>query len=139
MSWKCPLCKKQFAKTNQSHICVQKSTQELFARSQPQVQEAYDAVLQQLKKRLKFTITTSAKSITLYTPNNKAFYVMKPGKTFLDSFFILDEKLEEFPVYKIAQPSKTRFAHFIRFYSKDDIEKTALSLIEQSYQFFTRR
>lgn len=137
MSWECPLCKKQFAKSKQSHICEQKSTDELFARSQPAVQETYDTLIQQLKKRLKFTVTTSAKSITLYAPNHKAFYVIKPGKTFLDSFFILDEKMEEFPVYKIAQPSKTRFAHFIRFYSKDDIEKTALYLIEQSYQFFT--
>ena len=137
MSWKCPLCQKQFAKTNQSHICVQKSTNELFARSGPQVQETYETLVQQLKKRLKFTITTSSKSITLYAPNHKAFYVMKPGKSFLDSFFILNEKLEEFPVYKVAQPSKTRYAHFIRFYSKADIDKVSISLIEQSYQFFT--
>lgn len=139
MSWKCPLCQKQFAKTNQSHICIQKNTKDLFTRSQPQVHETYKILVQQLKKRLRFTVTTSAKSITLYAPNHKAFYVMKPGKTFLDSFFILDEKLKEFPVYKVAQPSKTRYAHFIRFYSKDDIEQTALNLIEQAYQFFTKQ
>lgn len=91
MSWVCSVCKKQFAKANQSHICIQKTTDELFVRYQPQVKESFNILITQLQKKFDFTVTTSAKSITLYTPHHKAFFVMKPGKTFLDCFFILDE------------------------------------------------
>jgi Domain of unknown function (DUF5655) len=139
MSWKCSVCGKEFAKNNQSHMCVQKNVEDLFLRSEAGIFEAYNSLIQKLSKRLQFTITTSSKSITLYAPNHKAFYVMKPGKTFLDSFFILDEKLEDFPVYKVAQPSKTKFAHFIRFYAASDVDKIVLSLIEQSYRLIGKK
>lgn len=139
MGWVCSVCKKQFAKVKQSHICIQKTADELFARSQPQVKDSFNVLVKQLQKKIDFTVTTSGKSITLYTPLHKAFFVMKPGKTFLDCFFILGEKLEEFPVYKVLQPSKTRYAHFIRFYSKADIEKTSLALIQKAYYFFMKQ
>ncbi len=129
MGWKCNTCGKEFAKTNQSHMCVQTDIALLFQRSEPGIFKAYETVIQKLSKQLQFTVTTSSKSVTLYTPNHKAFFVMKPGKKFLESFFILDAKLEEFPVYKVVQPSKTRYAHFIRLYAASDVDKIEFSLI----------
>lgn len=135
MSWLCILCGKEFAKTNQSHMCTKTDVVVLFQQSQPDIAKAYELLIQKLSKKLQFTITTSSKSVTLYAPNHKAFFVMKPGKKFLDCFFMLNEKLEEFPVYKVVQPSKKKYAHFIRFYTKADVDSIVLSLIQQSYEF----
>lgn len=135
-SWTCPLCGKAFAKENQSHQCVRTSVEEVF-EGKAHLLPLYEHLLSRLDLPGEFTVTTSRKAVTLYAENKKAFLVIEPKKAFLDVWFLLDRKIEDFPVYKTLQPSKTRFANFMRLYEPSDADRLVLGLIRKGYDFIT--
>lgn len=131
--WKCPVCKKEFAKTNQSHKCEIVKVETIFLNKDVGLFNIYKDLLHKLKTKGNRKITTSRKAITIYTNSRKAFLGIEPKKTFLDIWFLLDRKVDEFPVFKILQPSKNKFGHFARLYDKKDIDEVLIKWIEESY------
>ena len=133
MSWICPDCNKQFAKPHQWHQCVVMKVETLFYSKRPELHDLYSRLLSKLKSLGEFSITTSLKAITLYAPNHKSFLVIEPKKQWLDVWFPLDRRIEEFPVFKILQPSKKRFAHFVRLQNPEGIEDIPMAWLKESY------
>lgn len=136
--WKCPKCKKEFARLNQSHKCEIVKVETLFLRREPKLFDIYQKLLKSLKINGLWIETTSSKAITLYTENRKAFLGIEPKKAHLDIWFLLDKKIEEFPIYKVLQPSKNKFGHFVRLYDKKDIDSYLINLIGESYDLMSQ-
>jgi hypothetical protein len=132
--WKCPVCKKEFAKKNQSHKCEVVDIKDLFRHHDPALFALYKHFLVSLRSVGKFTVTTSKKAITLYSSSRKAFLGINVRRQCLDIWFLLETKTEEFPVYKVVQPSKTKFGHFVRLYSTSDVDTLLIKWIGQSYK-----
>lgn len=133
MAWTCPHCGKTFAKDKQSHICVKVDPLSIFEGKAPQLPSLYKQVLETLEEFCEFQITTSTKSITLYGKAHRSFMVMKPKKKWIDLWFSLNREVDEFPVYKIMQHSKTRFAHFVRLEDHDDLQPIIFDWIAEAY------
>jgi len=136
--WKCPKCKKEFAKLNQSHKCEMVKVETLFLRRELKLFDIYQKLLKSLKTNGLWIETTSSKAITLYTENRKAFLGIEPKKAFLNIWFLLDKKIEEFPIFKVLQPSKNKFGHFVRLYDKKDIDAYLINLIGESYNLMSQ-
>jgi len=62
------------------------------------------------------------------------FLAVKPKSSFLDIEFILDEKIEEFPIHKTVQASKLKWAHFMRIGSPDEVDEQLLEWIGKAYE-----
>jgi hypothetical protein len=131
--WECPKCHKEFAKTNQSHKCEIVDVKDLFRRHDPSLYALYKHLLAAIKGIGKWKITTSSKAITLYTAGRKAFLGISVHRKYLDLWFFLENKTEEFPVYKVVQPTKKKYGHFVRIYSKDDIDDLLIAWLAESY------
>lgn len=93
-----------------------------------------DAVLARLKKLGPFTVTTSSKAITLYTPAGKAFAVLQPRRAALDLWFPLNRPIGEYPVFKTLQPSRNRYANFVRLKDAPDLSPRVVEWIGEAYQ-----
>ena len=133
MAWTCPTCNKTFAKDNQSHKCEGVSLEELFEGRAAHLPELFEALTKALEPVGEFKVTTSRKAITLYAPSHRAFLGIELKKKFLDIWFVLGNKADEFPVFKIVQPSKHRFGHYVRLNGREDLEVLPLGLIKQAY------
>ena len=132
--WQCPNCNKTFAKVNQHHQCVEVPVQEIFLNKSPHLSDVYQHLLNQLHSIGGFTVTTSLKSITLYGPQHKSFLIIQPKRKWIDIWFPLDHKVEDFPVFKIQQPSKSRYAHFVRLEDEEDLSPIVLEWIAEAHQ-----
>ena len=133
MPWTCPKCGKTFAKNNQSHKCEVVKLEDLFEGRAAHLPELFEQFIVALQPVGDFKITTSRKAITLYAPSHKAFLGIELKKNFLDIWFVLGNKADEFPVFKIVQPSKHRFGHYVRLASEEDLEFLPLGLIKRAY------
>jgi len=51
------------------------------------------------------------------------FLAGRPKKSYLDIEFLLPEKVEGFPVHKIVQATKAKFAHFVRLDSPEEVDE----------------
>lgn len=139
MSWTCPRCDKTFQKENQGHMCAVVELDHLFLGKEPHIRPLFEELIEKAAALGEFRITTSPKSITMYSPADKAFWVLEPKKKWLDGFFLLDRAVNEFPVYRIAQPSRNRYAHFVRFTEAADLDRFVLSLLEEAYALSRQR
>lgn len=138
MTWTCSNCGKSFAKTNQSHHCVIVEREEIFERKEPHLLDLYLELFRQIEKIGPFQETRSRKTLTLYTPAGRSFLCVQPKRKWLDLWFNLERHIDEFPVFKMVQPSKKKFAHFIRIDEMEDIEQIWLDWIAEAYELSNR-
>ena len=62
------------------------------------------------------------------------FLAVKPKKFYLDIEFLLPEKTEEFPVYKVVQATKLKYAHFMRLESPDEVDEQLISWLKMAFE-----
>jgi hypothetical protein len=65
--------------------------------------------------------------------SKSTFLAIKPKKKFLDIEFVLDEKVEGFPIHKTVQASKFKWAHFIQLESPEEIDEQLLCWLRKAY------
>jgi len=75
----------------------------------------------------------SVKNVILFR-SKSTFLAIKPKKAFLDIEFVMDEKVEGFPIYKTVQASKYKWAHFMRLETKEEVDEQFLSWIRKAYE-----
>ncbi len=136
MSWTCLECNRTFKNNNQSHSCVNKSLDLHFTNKEPQVRATYDALENKLKAMVDFQICPVVNAIMFTTEST--FLAIKPKKRWIDLEFALDFEANEFPIHKIVQISKTRFAHFIRVQEPGDIDDQLINWIKQAYELISK-
>ncbi len=72
------------------------------------------------------------KNAILFTAKSH-FLAVKPKKAWLDIEFVLDKKIEGFPIHKSVQATKTKWAHFMRLESTEEVDKQLLLWIRKAY------
>lgn len=137
--WKCRICKKEFARKNQSHKCEIVDINFLFYNKDPALRDLYEDFLSKIRNIGSWTVTASRKAITLYAACKVAFLGIEIRKSHLDIWFAMDKRIDEFPVFRILQASKDKFGHFVRLQSKDEIDDVLINWIKQSYNYITDR
>jgi hypothetical protein len=75
----------------------------------------------------------SVKNAILFQAKSN-FLAVKPKKAILDIEFVLDEPIEVFPIHKTVQTSKTKWAHFVRLESPEEMDEQLLSWLLQAYK-----
>ena len=133
MSWTCPHCDKTFAKAHQSHQCVKVDPLSLFDNNAPHLLPLFQQLLKSTEEFCQLKVTASAKSITLYGTAHKSFLVLQPKRQWIDIWFPLDREIDEFPVFKVQQRSKSSFMHYVRLQDAEDIEQVVLDWIAEAY------
>ncbi|MEZ5197014.1 MAG: DUF5655 domain-containing protein [Bacteroidales bacterium] len=129
--WTCPTCSRIFKNTNQDHSCIVTSIESHFIGKQENVKETFEKILSVVNAFEGMKIN-SVKNAILFTAVSH-FLAVKPKKKWLDIEFILDEKLEGFPIHKVVQATKTKWAHFVRLGAPEEIDEQLKSWLKRAY------
>jgi predicted transport protein len=83
--------------------------------------------------QLKGVRINSVKNAILFQAKSN-FLAIKPKRSHLDLEFVLNEKVDEFPIYKTFQATKSKWAHFVRLESPEEIDEKLIQLLRKAYK-----
>lgn len=129
--WTCSNCGRSFRNTNQDHSCLLINSESHFFNKHQQVIDTFEKIKNEVLLFEDVRIN-SVKNAILFRAKS-TFLAIKPKKNFLDIEFVLDEKIEEFPIHKSVQASKFKWAHFVRLESPEEVDEQLLSWIRKAY------
>jgi hypothetical protein len=131
MRWKCPLCKKEYARKNQYHMCETSSLDSLLKGLDPQFQKAYRAYHAYVKKFKGVRFSTSKKAVTFST--DKAFTFAHPKTVGVDICFFLAETVNDLLIFRTQRYSQKKVAHFVRLERPQDLTRQVKQWIKVAY------
>ena len=129
--WTCPDCNRQFSNTNQDHSCIVVDLELHFINKQQNVIETFQKIKNEVLLFEDVRINTVKNAILFRCKST--FLAIKPKKAFLDIEFVMDQKVEGFPIYKTVQASKYKWAHFMRLESPEEIDEQLILWLKQSH------
>lgn len=132
MPWTCLNCNRTFKNTGQWHSCVVKSLDEHFINKEPRVKVTYERLESTLKTFGDFQISPVINAILF--SSESTFLAVKPKSKWLDLEFVLDYQADEFPIHKMVQVSKTRYAHFVRIQNPEEVDEQLIGWIKKAYE-----
>ncbi len=129
--WTCPNCGRIFRNTNQDHSCVVTDLEMHFVNKNQNVKDTFEKV-KDVAMSLGNVKINSVKNAILFQAKSQ-FLAVKPKKKFLDIEFVLDEPNEGFPIHKTVQATKTKWAHFVRLESPEEVDAQLISWIKRAH------
>lgn len=131
MTWTCENCHRTFKYKNQSHSCMQVDLDEFLQRSDPVIQKLCKKTIETIQQFGKVEVSPVKNAIII--SSNSTFCALKPARKWLNLEFVLDQPVDEFPIYKVMQVSKYRFAHFIRLENNEELDEQLVKWLKESY------
>jgi hypothetical protein len=132
MTWICPTCRREFRNTNQDHSCLIKDLESHFVNKQQNVVDIFTKIKNKVMKFEGVRIN-SVKNAILFQAKS-IFLAIKPKKSHLDIAFVLDKRIEEFPMYKTVQATKHKVAHFVRLESPEEVDEQLIKWLKEAYK-----
>ena len=129
--WNCPNCGRNFRNTNQDHSCMITDLESHFVNKQQKVIETFTVIKNEVMKLEGVKINSVKNAILFQAKSN--FLAVKPKKNHLDIEFVLDKRIEGFPIYKTVQATKLKLAHFVRLEHPDEVDNQLIGWITDAY------
>jgi len=134
--WICPRCQRHFRSRNQAHSCMITDISSHFINKNDKVWKTYECLMAVFPPKADIKITPVKNAIIISAKST--FLALKPKKEYLEIEFLLNQELDEFPVYKTFRVSKNKVAHFVKAGSPDDIEGRLIQLILSAFELNLR-
>lgn len=134
--WTCPTCHRTFKNTNQDHSCQVTDLESHFLQAEPDVKAAFEKIYHEVSAFGEFKVN-SVKHAILFTAESH-FLAFKPKRKWLDIEFVLPFPVEGFPIHKTVQAAKSKWAHFIRLESPEEVDPVLIDWLRQAYQVSSR-
>lgn len=130
--WTCPRCKRIFKAKNQSHSCVIVNPEDLFLNKSAEIKEMYEILIQYCNKfgNIKIDATLTCQHLV----DAHRFLTIKPRKNGLILEFVLNRSIDIFPVIKVVEYGKLKFAHRLVLNCVDDITAEILDWIDEAHK-----
>jgi hypothetical protein len=135
--WKCPECERVFKTKNQSHSCVKMELDDLFLDKPQCIRQMYEKILSECSKFCKLTTDTTRSCI--YFVDVERFLVVKPQKMGIILEFVLNRKYDVFPVIKIYDLGKGRYAHRLKLDDPREINAQVIHWIEDAHKLLSSK
>jgi hypothetical protein len=104
---------------------------DLFLDKPQYIRQMFEKLLSECSKFSNLTTDTTRSCI--YFVAVERFLVIKPQKNGLILEFVLNEKYDVFPVIKIYDLGKGRYAHRLKFDLPDDINEQIISWVMEAF------
>jgi hypothetical protein len=129
--WKCPECERLFKTKNQSHSRIKMELDDLFLEKPLNIRQMYEKLHSECSKFCK--LTTDITRSCIYFVDVDRFLVIKPQKNGLILEFVFNRKYDVFPVIKIYDLGKGRYAHRMKLDAADDINEQVMSWVTEAF------
>jgi hypothetical protein len=130
--WKCPECRRQFGRKNQSHECTPSGTiADFFAARPPEQRKIYDAIVKHLKTV--GPILIDPVKVCIMFKRTRSFAEVRSKKHSLVLAMLLSRRATHPKLGRTLKLSANRVAHFIELTRPDDFDDAARELLTESF------
>ena len=132
--WTCPLCDRDFVKTNQTHSCNDKTLDDFLKNKSEQTTGLFYYFLKEYKKIGNISVHPT-KSMIAVAGKKRFAYITQLGKDFIDIVFPFKKSYDDNLCFtKIKQvPGTNDYNHHFRMYLKDDINEEVKSYMKLAF------
>lgn len=129
--WKCPKCKREFAKENQSHSCRIYPLENHF-KNKRYAKGLFGILIKKIKEIGKFSVDSPECCIHLV--RNTTFAAVYALKDRIRLHFVLDCKKKVSGAKEPFKMSANRYLYSLDVLDKKEINKELLDLIREAYE-----
>ena len=130
--WRCPACDREFARANQSHVCVPgNSVAATFAGRPPGQREIYDALIAHL--RTLGPVHVDAVKVGVFLKREDKLAEVRPMARAVALWLILPRPLEDERVTRRERISAGRYAQVVRLADSSDVDDQVLGWLTEAY------
>jgi len=131
--WTCPVCARTFAATGQVHTCRPLGDLDgHFARSEPQVRAAFDAVVAAVRALGPVEVLPQTSRIALHV--RMSFAAFTARRRWLDGHVVLGERLDHARFRRIEEFSRHNVLHAFRLHGPDDVDAEVRAWLAAAYR-----
>lgn len=130
--WSCPKCERQFKVTNQSHMCVDKTIDDIFVNASDQLVLAFDAIFNTVMTWEPISVGASVHTV-IFT-NRRAWLIIKPMAKSLDVKFYYDEPIDSDSFFKITEYNG-KYAHHFRISDESEVTEGFIDLLRYGWNW----
>lgn len=137
--WKCPQCKKEFVRNNQSHSCNDKTLSDHLKGKSELTIGLYDYLVREMTALGDIQIRPTKSAIALST-KVRFGHIHRLGKNFVDLTLYFDKAYEDnLCFYKIANvPGSTQHNHYFRMMAEEDVNDEVREYIRMAIKASNR-
>ncbi|HEY6748999.1 MAG TPA: DUF5655 domain-containing protein [Mycobacteriales bacterium] len=130
--WVCPRCSRTFANRNQTHACRPLvDLDQHFTGKDPQVREAFDAVLAEVRRLGPVTVLPQSTRVALQVRMSFAAFV--PRRRWLDGHVVLARRLDHPRFRRVEEYSPRNVLHGFRLLGPEDVDAAVRSWLAEAY------
>lgn len=130
--WTCPNCERVFKSTNQSHMCSDRTIDDVFADVSDPLVIAFDAIFQIVMEWAPMSAGAATHSIVF--TNKRAWLIIKPMAKVLDVKFYTNEPIESDRFKKITE-YKGKYAHHLRVADEMEVTEEIVDLLRIGWEW----
>jgi hypothetical protein len=137
MSWTCPQCGRKFKTERHYHSCDVVTMDDHLKKCTPEIKKLAEKIFK-MALSWKNVQITPLKSMILITAGMN-FMSMKPKKEWLEIEFILEEEINEFPIYKTLRYTRNKVVHSVKIDSEEDLNLQLTDWLKQAYNLTQKK
>lgn len=132
VGWKCPTCKRRFAKRNQAHSCQVVPLATHLSKADADTLAVYRAILSILEALGPLQVAPTKSGINLLSRTSLGSLTLH--RDYIDLSLVLTRRLESPRVRSVLQLSPKSFVHKVRVGSRAELDSELAQWLEESYQ-----
>ena len=132
-SWKCPRCRRSFARRDQWHSCGATNLDEHFRGRNPDLRGTFNVLVRRLRKLGPVKVDPVKTSINLTARHH--FAGVSVRGTFLRLGFLSDHRIEDSRIVHIERLGPNKFGHSIVLESVADLDDVVMDWLAAAYRF----
>jgi hypothetical protein len=131
LAWKCPRCRRRFAKTHQWHSCEARELDEHFRGRDPDLRGIFEELVRRLRKLGPVGIDPVKTSISLTARHH--FGAVTVRGNFLRLEFLSEGRIEDQRIVHIERLGPQKFAHSVVLESVADLDDVVMNWLAKAY------
>ena len=112
-------------------------TEHLFSDKPEKIKKIFDLVVSTIDEYGKVQVSFLNHAIIFSAKSS--FLALKPKKQYMDVEIVLNEEINEFPIYKTVRASKNKFAHFVKIEEPEEVDASFKKLIITAWKENTEK
>ena len=130
--WTCPECRRQFARTNQSHVCEHWTVEDLLRDVPPEIISLYQRFVDLVTACGPFEYTVTKQNIG-FRGERRIFAGVNPTSRGLDGYLDLPRALKDDRFRRVSPYTKRLFVHVFHITSEEQLDHEFAGWVCEAY------
>ena len=131
-TWRCPVCKREFARKSQAHSCKVTPLEEHLSKATPETMEIYAALEAALRTCGPYTAAPAKTQINLLSRTSFGGITLR--REWIRLGFVLTRDLDDPRIVSTERLSPRTYVHQVQLRSAADVDKKLRRWLEEAYQ-----